>query len=383
METNAKEKDDKSAGRLSIMHDLYVDLLGSLVPGLLTVIMGGTAIALALATTHSAIFGSPVMADGFPGGLKDLVTGLHWEFATVMIVSAYVIGAVFFRQDPKIPDSASALHVWINSKRKERNGLAVQSAIHLPPIFDLRQDDDKLPMTLRIRAYLRPNKYTKLLALDTQFPYLHLRCYLLARGLTHLIPLVPWCPDEKDSKMHRTKMFINVLKVRLLALFPNFSRDVIRNEAHVRLATSVWYASTALMYLTIGVLVLLATVAALSAQKQMHSSLFVAGSYSLLMLLFCIGMRHHLRKCIHYMRVREVIYVLETAYMAASIREEPLFADLLQKSNNTECNKCSHVNPVACQKDAAGSGPLKMKGCAQEASTAKHADGISLSTPLL
>src|SRR5687767_10456752 len=104
--------DATEARRLSVWHDLYVDLLGSLVPGLLTVILGGTAILLALWPIHTALFPrattslltvqpSTVQTSAAFSLVKDVIASVHWEIATVILVSAYVIGAVFFRQDPK------------------------------------------------------------------------------------------------------------------------------------------------------------------------------------------------------------------------------------------------------------------------------------------
>lgn len=335
------------AGKLSVLHDLYVDLLGSLVPGLLTVILGGTAILLTLSALHMALYQAPFLPTIFSGDIRQVLTGFHWEFATILIVSAYVIGAVFFRQDPKGPDAVSALHVWMSSKGKERTGLAVQSKVSKlsKALFLGDKDQDKSPpLVERVHAYLNPAMYMKKLNLDTQFPYLHLRCYLAARGLNHLIPLVPWCPRKEGTAGYRTKMFINILKIRLLSMLPDMSRDIIRNEAHVRLATSVWYASSALLYLAMLVLAILAAIAVVFVRSDLGSTLFVANIFAILLLLFCFAMRHHLRKCIHYMRVREVIYVLETAHLGEKHKGLEL-KDLIDKTSGNPCLDCPPMPP--------------------------------------
>jgi hypothetical protein len=337
---------EPNAGRLSIWHDLYVDHLGSLVPGLLTVILGSAALFSALSTVHVALFQQPLAPGVLPGGLTDVIGSLHWEIATIIVVSSYVIGAVFFRQDPKRPDAISALHVWMRSKRGERHGLAVQATENLPPELELQCEDEKPGPRELLRSYFLVRRYTKVLGLDTQFPYLHLRCYLAARGLTELIPFIPWCPDEKESRGFRTKMFINMLKIRLLSLFPQMSRDIIRNEAHVRLATSVWYASTSLLYLACAVLAVLLCCSASCIRNEMAPALFVSSSFTILLMLFCIAMRYHLRKCVHYMRVREVIYVLETARLAEQISGTPLFGGLSNKSESGKCAKCDRMKPA-------------------------------------
>ena len=298
---------DSTTGRLSVFHDLYVDLLGSLVPGLLTVILGGAAIYLTLATVHVAMFRQPLTGTSFPGDLRDVLTSVHWEIATIILVSAYVVGAVFFRQDPKKPDAASALYVWMHSKSKERNGLAVQhTARELPrdfivdskaerprlrqrirPIF-LRlvgctslarrpspEPADKRPsLSHRVRSRFFNKLYSDVLGINAEFPYTHSRCYLAARGLRHLVRYVPWCPDKTETEGFRTKMFINILKIRLHSMFPDMARDIVQNEAHVRLATSVWYASTSLLWLSVVVIAILVLAATCCLQNGMASSLF-------------------------------------------------------------------------------------------------------------
>jgi hypothetical protein len=373
----------------------------------LTVILGSAAVFLALSTVHDMWFQQSADINALLSDLKSILPSLHWELATVILVSSYVIGAVFFRQDPKKPDAASALYVWKHSRDDERNGLAVQ-AKKIPPTPTLNsnisesaaeplaQDGAQVP-ELCARNIRNPD-------LDTQFPYLYLKCYLKARGLTHLISLVPWCPKKESTKGYRTKMFINILKIRLLSFYPHISRDIIRNEAHVRLATSVWYASTVLINISVAIIAVLlicklfacnylhivagdvvnakhpssktntepkalplssgqvivfvmakkttgsahdgrstSAVLGSAAAGNMNSKLFVSVSFILLLLFFCIAMKYHLRKCIHYMRVREVIYVLETAYAAEKMDGAlSVFEELVNKKDG-ECKNCSHV----------------------------------------
>jgi hypothetical protein len=325
---------------------LYIELLGSLVPGLLTVILGSAAVFLALSTVHEALFSQPLAPTTLPGGLKDVLASLHWEIATIILVSSYVIGSVFFRQDPKRPDAVSALHVWMRSTREERNGLAVQATKKLPPQLELKSEKERPGWCQRFSSYFFVRQYTKKLGLDTQFPYLHLRCYLTARGLTYLVPHIPWCPKDPATEGFRTKMFINILKIRILSLCPQMSRDIIRNEAHVRLATSVWYASIILSYLMGVALVVILCFSASCIQNGMAHYLFLSFSVVLLLLLFCLAMRHHLRKCIHYMRVREVIYVLETAHLAGQISGANMFSGLSDKAEAGKCMQCDHIKPA-------------------------------------
>ncbi|MBF0518819.1 MAG: hypothetical protein HQK92_03765 [Nitrospirae bacterium] len=347
---------EKTKSKLSLLHELYVELLGSLIPGLFTVILGGTSIYLVLKTL--ATFGNTL----FPGmkspfspliGVGGFIGAIHWEIGVAIIVSAYVIGAAFFRQDPKGPDAVSALYVWMNSTKEERSGLAVQTPKELEDTF-LFKNADKQSIVSHVVSYFFPRSCIKKLKLDTQFPYLHLRCYLAARGLNHLIRLVPWCPDVPEKRGFRTKMFINIIKIRLLSCFPNMSRDIIRNEAHVRLATSVWYVSITLKQLSIATFIILLEYLLLCWHLKLRESgymLFVSFSFVFLLFLLCDSMLRHLRKCIHYMRVREVIYVLETANMAVKIGDKTLLDDLINKETYSEnkpngCKDCKKLNTV-------------------------------------
>ncbi len=493
----------KKPERLSVLYELYIDILGSLVPGLLIVILGGTTVVLALSSIHSLLYYEPLGAGFSFGGIKEIVASFHWEIATVILVSAYVLGAVFFRQDPKKPDARSALHVWLHAGAKDRAGLAVQPQIKLPDKFFIDTDVPTLWQKLcdwqklvirgfctplaelhraelksaaeakqtsippkpilgqprylyRLLGFLFPESYTSLLKMDAQFPYLHLRCYLAFRGLTHLTNMVPWCPIKPETVSRRTKMFINIIKIRLLARCPEMSKGVIRNEAEVRLATSVWYAVRGLFALSFLVLIALVgttwissglsrgsytgfsasdvrepstfwqrltqqsnsvslwLVAKISSDSHvvltnnpaglstaierilasdciyepgrfssvvlrpetqellaenphgsslkrlnrmliedafpaeiyrrttLPSSLFVSESFAGFILLLSAVMMHHLRKCIHYMRVREALYVLETAALAQMDNAE-MFSDLKCGKTDFSCQTCDLI----------------------------------------
>jgi hypothetical protein len=82
-----------------------------------------------------------------------------------------------------------------------------------------------------------------------QFPYSHLYEYLTERGLKHIADYVPWRGNEEGSHGLRTKMFINLLKIRLHYMVPLKCGEIVRNEAHIRMMSSVWYAASALRWL--------------------------------------------------------------------------------------------------------------------------------------
>ena len=88
---------------------------------------------------------------------------------------------------------------------------------------------------------------------EVQFPYQNLKKYLEIRGFDYLAKNIFWDADYKDTSnesandktktVQRSKSFINKLKIRISYYFPNKTMNIIRNEAHIRLASSVWYAT--------------------------------------------------------------------------------------------------------------------------------------------
>lgn len=336
---------------LSIPRELlYVDFLGSLVPGLFTVILGTVMIVLTVSTISGIMFHSDGKEVFGLADYQNFVDKAHYELGVVMLVSAYIIGLAFFRQDPRRPDALSALQIWLASSNRDRRGLAVQKRdwSKVDHDDDAREPEDVLYHRGGFwRAYLYLWWNERLEDFDTQFPYRYMRCYLAARGLTHLVTDIPWCPKVEGTTGNRTKMLINILKIRLSALAPEFGRDTIRNEAHVRLATSVWYAATTLSRLSLASLLILGGVVAVAflLHISFHGmSLFNAVAFLIFVITLCWLMKHQLRKCIHYMRVREVVYVLEAAYLAG--RTYPLefgIEDLLTAEGLEPCKSCDRL----------------------------------------
>ena len=337
---NIENNRRQNAGRFSVLYDLYVDLLGSLVPGLFAVILGGTVLFV-LFYPYYIIYGKEY--GGFISTLLPLTPKFHYEISLVSIIFAYIVGAIFFRQDPKKPDAASALSVWVNSKLKDRAELAVQPLkVKVSPLFKCSNEECRAQFITRFKTSIRPDKYAKILGLDAQFPYLYLRCYLAARGLTHLLRFVPWCPNDKGTHGYRTKMYVNIIKIRINCLYPDLSTDLIRNEAHVRLATSVWYASSVLLVFAVFALVL--QLLALLANWAYCVVFLLSIIIIVFIIVFCVSILHFLNKCIHYMRVREVIYVLEVANVVESAYEIRLFDDIINKGDMGRCDGCEQIN---------------------------------------
>jgi hypothetical protein len=349
---SAREGGNESRSWLTIPRELlYVDFLGVLVPGLFTVLLGATMIALTSMTAGEVAFGAGAKVVGV-GDLFTFLEGSHYELGVATFVSAYIIGTALFRQDTKHPDFLSALQVWLSAAQDERRGLAAEMERHAPGTrkAELENEIDRKSFAIYTRfgfwpAYWYLYRQNRLKDFDAQFPYRYMRCYLAARGLAHLSEYVPWCPRCAGTTNHRTKMFINILKIRLADLAPNFGRDIVRNEAHVRLATSVWYASTTLMALVLVCAFVLGAAVAYG-HFQHHVTILSEPLYNtiaVLVIVLALGwlMHHQLRKCIHYMRVREVVYVLEATHLATTLAP-PKFKidDLRDRVTLKDCRDC-------------------------------------------
>jgi hypothetical protein len=208
--------------------------------------------------------------------------------SVIALVLSYVLGSIFYRQDPKIPDHRSARLIWHYTKSQEdRDRLAVQPRS--------KDAEDILPG-------------------DAQFPYYFLYEYLTGRGLNRLADWVPWKGKEESTWRYRTKMFINQLKIRLQFLVPEKCKDIVRNEAHVRLATSLWYATLWLIGVSIiGIILIIGGFIVSLSKLYYFAGVF---GFDVLVLSLAMLIKLKIEKFIHYLRVREIVYVLETADFA-------------------------------------------------------------------
>ena len=308
-ETTASEKSSTWA---AIIREFYVDLLGSLVPGLLFTLTAALPVwwsaqfawGAILAITHASTMtvGEPLKA----------VEAFRIEFVCLALVLSYVLGSVFYRRDPKVPDQRSAAYIlW-----RERKDIS-RSVIQPRP-------GDSVNSREKARS----------VAMDEggQFPYSHLGEYLEARGLQHLADIVPWRGNSINSYGLRTKMFINLLKVRIQYAAPNKCSEIVRNEAHVRMMSSVWYAALALQWLcvTLTVVVSCSTVLTRSLKSP---DLWGILSFLVALFLAAFWLKRIIRRFFHYQRVREIVYVLETAFWAS--KTHPSILDHLSEQSNT------------------------------------------------
>jgi hypothetical protein len=116
---------------------------------------------------------------------------------------------------------------------------------------------------------------------------------------------------------------------------PSEMPEIIKNEAHARLMNSLWFAAKSLMRISWFVLaycilrawfvpVLMNILAryesttrlvrALESIKREDSYFLLLALVSLLHIIAAWYIKRSIRQCFHYLRVREIVFVLETAY---------------------------------------------------------------------
>jgi len=99
---------------------------------------------------------------------------------------------------------------------------------------------------------------------EVQFPYCNLSAYLSSRGFDYDEDTINWdCEGEDKSKKatesnqkNRSKAFINKLKMRISFFFPEVLPTIIKNEAHIRFSSSIWYGFTVIIKLLYGAIFL-------------------------------------------------------------------------------------------------------------------------------
>jgi len=327
------------------IQEYLVDLLGGLLPGILFIIAFIISIfpplyvIASFYTEEQSLF---ELANSFFVSIQQTPSAIWLVLFLLFVLLSYVVGHIFYRRDPKTPDRKSFKRLAKIMKasyvhRISKLGLRISNKKNLKlirrlglKIYLYRHWNTCKNFNIYLEQDLKEN-YGCTSVSNCEFPYPFYSEYLKKRGLKHLLKLSIWC--EKKA-FHRSKTFINILKIRLKYHFPEKFGTITRNEAHIRLASSAWYVSGISIYLgVIGFLISLA----LCIQKviimkptefgifyheflQKASSNLIALFLPLIITILSFYLKYNISKFIHYQRLREVFYVLETSF--ASFRTE-------------------------------------------------------------
>ena len=271
------------------IYEFLNDFFGSLVPGIYFSFFI-TACVLTVLTMFNNWF-------CFVENTVTLISPFSFEILICFLIFSFVIGSVFYRRDLKGPDRKSAEYIYKKDKN-QRDEMAVR----------IGQKDKKL---------------------NVDYPYLYIYEYLKIRGLDHLAKRIPWRGTDTKSDTHRfkTKNFINILKTRLNYLVPEQMRDIVKNEAHIRLISSLWYITKWIFICSI--IALLVCISAFIFRNKLNGlvqlyGVLVCFVWNVFQVILVVFIRNSIKKFYHYQRVREIVCVLETAYLASK-RHKDIF----------------------------------------------------------
>jgi hypothetical protein len=339
---------EHAMGRITF-RELAVDFFGSLVPGMVfilattaTLAWSLTALLLAVTLGLDPRYNSLGVV-GAISQIRQVLDPFNLEMFVLVVLLSYMIGHTFYRQDPKEADRRSFERLYPH-KRKE---------VARWPWIEVLRPKKWRPRFLKALVMRLPAKLPedKQAALDEdlekwvaqdwdgcEFPYNSLYTYLERRGLRHLLSLVTWGKHNADlEQMQRSKNFINILKIRLNFYFPEKCGAISRNEAHVRLMSSTWYMARKLKLPAFAALVVSFVAIWVAVEHGFALSQptlfgFIAGSglFALVIIMAASLAVLSIEKFLHYQRVREVVWVLETAYTAFRDRPE-LLSDICPK----------------------------------------------------
>lgn len=269
------------------LRDVFVDFLACLIPGFIFITVT-SVLVISLIIIVFFILKSPAVSNVALQNVMNFVekklfsSGILFWFHAGVIVFSYVAGHLLYRQDPKEPDYRSFIKI-----RETVMGFTA--------------------WVIEKGGGIVPD--------DIQFPYSNLKRYLSARSFDHLNGCIKWDPQDfiqLDDPNHvkelekrgnnRSKSFINQLKMRISFIYPDNNFSLIKNEAHIRLASSMWYFAK----FTISLSYFIITILCIVIWKYYESTPKISNAYFFLLPIaaLCLGLayRHKSENIIRYIR---------------------------------------------------------------------------------
>ena len=273
--------DPESNFHRSAIRDFIIEFLGCLVPGIAFLFSTIPAFFIPVGiVAFTFLPPSSVPVPALKGTLPVSVGTIMFLIVPALaslLVFSYIVGHLFYRQDPKNADKASFLRI---PRHEGLDGM-------VRPI-----DGGGVPV---------------------EFPYHFLKSYLLDRGLIYLAEHVPW---NAQNWKRRCKHFANALKIRIHIESPHHAVLLARNEAHIRLSSSTWYVCKTLITTSVAGLFIYSLAAILSALvpglPKLHFSCVAVFPIAILITSWLV--KWAIERALHYQREREILFILETAY---------------------------------------------------------------------
>lgn len=320
--------------------DFLIDVLGSLV-GILFII-AVCALVITSGTCFLDIFGQSVKQEPtFTILLKGNVDAFH---SWILFIVAYVVGGIFHRLDPETPDRKSLERELRALSKDDKNRFEVQKIDTSPLFYSTSTIFNPWFRQIRIwylalldkfsmrhdRAYTRVEAAELALSPGAHFPYSHTKQYFVARDLMDLAGMVRWSGTDTDWKKS-SKTFLNTLKIRMQWVAPRKCGEIVRNEAHIRMMSSVWFAAKSVFHVFYASLLPVAVALWYRfyqpSLKSFHQPADAADFYApfyhdcavyiavaSFAFISAFWLMRRVESRFHYWRFKEVIYVLETAF---------------------------------------------------------------------
>lgn len=147
---------------------------------------------------------------------------------------------------------------------------------------------------------------------NCQFPYTYYAEYLIKRDAMDLVPHVKW--KDKNS---RSKNGLNRLKFRIQLAAPKEYNILVKNEAHIRMASSSWGVAKYMFYVGSASFILLFIIMGGAKLLNIEStwnapSLFIILLLPVIVLVFNWFIYTRVKEFIHYQRLREIFTAVLT-----------------------------------------------------------------------
>lgn len=350
----------------ALLQSFYSEFFGTFIPGFIAVV---SVMSVCLVAAIYWGFVENIK------GIEDFVTAIikkqtsiqllsSWLILGVVCAFSYAVGAIIYRRAPKIPDAMASYRQWKNTDDAGKRTLAVDFA-------RLAKDGDT-SVGWAGWPFWRGDAIRQKFGKQMDYPYPHLRQYLATRGHHCLLKFVPWCYDLRNKSepetLERSKTKINIIKQLVISEGRSaLSRDLVRNESHIRLLSSLWYILRFLqeIFVLFIVLELILVIRYILLGLSVSAAPFmikwtIPSSVNMLpmvplavfivSLFFVWFLKRNIVICFHYVRTREIVMALHAAEIvyqdALQNKKKSVlnlfekFIDHNEKFQNKYCQKC-------------------------------------------
>jgi hypothetical protein len=308
----------RSEAAILFLQEMLVDIFGIIIPGFCCILLIVTALAFPLVDLAQEM--RPLEHIGYLAAF--ISQNATTAFFTVLLFS-FVVGHLLYRQDPKEPDLRSINRCWRDISKSG----CVRAL----------SDECNRCSYLGLKTYLArngPRELAELVSSSGEYPYSHLKNYLGERGFDHLATLIEWNGEDfeersagmseaRERRRKRSKHFINTLKLTVKQANSRLYFDILRNEAHIRLMSSVWFGSRMLIIASLLGLVIGAAANLLPAweHKAWRWYHFEAILFPFLVFVLAAAAIYGIERFFHYQRVREIVFVLQAFHLTQTPKD--------------------------------------------------------------